>query len=124
MGNFTRSLTHELEFDGDNIKITIKPLKRKDLLKLTPHVPTDQTNQEQLFKFVEAAAPILPDYIESIEGIKDANGEDVPLEHIIEDVYFIQVASQILGWLFDTCAVGKEQEKNLEKSPGRKSKDS
>ena len=69
MSRFTKNITKEFDFDGDNVTVTMKRLKRKDALKLMPYIgePNEQGEVEMTFndqmEMIDVGGDMLKKYI-------------------------------------------------------------
>ena len=112
MSKFTKSLVETFDFDGDKVTITFKRLKRKHLIALSPHMTTsgDIEFKDQV-KFMDAAAEVLPDIIESMTGLVDADGNALTVEEMVDEMYFVPLVSDLMGKVMEQSFVKDEQVK-------------
>jgi len=116
MSNFTPLVEREFEFQGDIIKATYSRLKRNDMLKVLPlmknlnevqgdvvmvdGMPTfpnaDIEKQQAVINDVlTALIDSVPNYIKSFSGLKDADDNDVDIETVTTEFYFLNLAAKI-----------------------------
>lgn len=102
MSNFTPLVKRKFVFEGDDVSVTFSRLKRKHMLKMLPKFIAIKDNLKETTD-VELLAPLIDefgdkavDYIRSIEGLKDANGEDVTITEVIENAYFLEFFADIM----------------------------
>jgi len=98
MSNFTPLVKQEFEFQGDSIKVTYSRLKRADMLKVLPLMKAlegDDTNQEVINEILELLIETIPSYVKSFSGLTDAEGNDVKIETVVDEFYFLPLAAQI-----------------------------
>ena len=121
MSNFTPLVKKEYEFEGDKVWVTFARLKRKDMLKILPLVSslqnmddTDpQKKQIATAEVMGGMLNIIPEYVRKIEGLKDTEGNDIAVETVMDEVYFMALASQIVMDILNKSVVldGGEQGK-------------
>lgn len=73
---------------GDELSFTIKQMKMKDLLMIR------ELASEGEAKMLCAYVDILPSYIESVSGLKDSEGNDLPTE-VLKDAYFLTAVAEL-----------------------------
>jgi len=116
MSNFTPLVHQEFEFQGDIIKVTYSRLKRVDMLGVIPYMkklgevqgemvmvddlPTfpdadEEAQGEALREILDQLIDVLPDYVTSFKGLKDADGDAVEIKTVINEFYFLSLATQI-----------------------------
>jgi hypothetical protein len=104
MSNFTPLVTKEYEFDGDKVTVIFTRLKRKDMLSALPafkklnDMDEDDDGaekQEVINDVLNGIADVIPDYVKTISGLVDADGDDVPIETVAEEMYFMRLCAQI-----------------------------
>ncbi len=98
MSNFTPLVEHEFEFQGDVVKTTYSRLKRNDMLKVLPLMKSlkdDSENQEVINEILELLIDSIPGYITTFSGLKDADGNNIEIETVVEEFYFLTLAAQI-----------------------------
>lgn len=105
---FIKEFTVTKEFEDEPYKVTMKRMKRKDALKLTPFMSEPDENGEVKLSFqdkmdmLDVAADMLPKYITGIEyngEIHDSKSELAT--NIIEEAYFMALAGELIGELVD-----------------------
>lgn len=133
MGNFTRTFSKTIEFDGDTISYTMKRLKRKKALDLAPYMTYDDdgnlkmTFEDQL-KFVEVGATLLGDHLTEFSGLV-VEGQEVQLnstefKEIFEEAYFMPLISELFNDLMSESFMDNDDVGKSEEGPSGTSKDS
>ena len=102
MSNYLRLSVHELPFDGDTVLVTLKPLKLKHALRLG-ELSDDPR------KAVEVFSDILPEYIESLKGLRDSAGNAISVKEVCEEVYFSSLLADIGRLVMRTANVKDPQ---------------
>lgn len=87
MGGYVKKIERTLEFDGQQISVTLKPLLYADLLLLR------KDEQEQT---LAEYGPMLGRYVEHMSPITDSDGGPVTLEDIGTAAYFAPLLGMIL----------------------------
>ena len=112
MSNFTPLVAKQYEFEGDTVKVSFARLKRKDMLKLMPIIQRmqraedDAQKGEAIAEMLTDSLKLLPDYVVEFEGLTDSHGNQIDIETVADDMYFMQLASDIVGDLMNESAVG------------------
>lgn len=120
MSNFTPLVEYKTNFDGDNITMQLQRLKRKDIMKVAPYLNGDigedgemTMSFENQIQFAEVMAEVLPGSVKSFIGLKDTEGNAIDIGNAIEEAYFQDLISEIMGKLF---AISKPSEAELKNS--------
>lgn len=119
----------EVEFMGEKVRAEICPPSPSHMLVIAPHLNfrdeeiSEREATDRIYKMQKAVAPILPEMIRNIEGIK-VNGN--PLEPLLlgTEAALGPLAVNLLAKVFNHANLDRNSEKNLpsppdEKSPGR-----
>jgi len=111
MSKYTPTVKFEIVFEDDTVTMKLKQLSRKTFLGWMPYFSkTDadgKLSSEDTLKLVNEAADIIPDHVTDFEGLRDANGNAIPLDIVVNEVYFIELISQIVMKLIEICQVGQ-----------------
>lgn len=122
MSKYTPTFIRSREFDGDNVSVTFKHLKRQHLLKVAGKISQNDEGMPVLKgdqgEILDLMADILADCVESINGLTDNVGNTISLDTVISEVYFLPLSSWIFSELMLACGVGEEDEKNLDAPSG------
>jgi hypothetical protein len=95
MGKFVRNINLNVAFDGDNWRVTLKPLTQADAIALLESIEAKDTG-----KIYAASSAMLPRYIVEATGGVDAAGQPVTAEDVCALAYFAPLVAQIVeGWL-------------------------
>lgn len=122
MSKFVQSIKiAPLQFQGDEITATLRPLKRKLFVQLLPILQEIGQAKEDgagdrdpriiaaLGKALEVAAPDFKEYVVAFQGPKDAAGAEIPLETVLESAYFLEVALHLVMGLVGTANVKEDE---------------
>jgi hypothetical protein len=104
MSNFTPTVSKTYKFEGDTITVEFSRLKRMDVLMMMPKV--QQAAALQIEKDEAGAATlnnevlndlltVLPDYVKKFDGLKYENGEPIKFEDAVNEMYFIDLITDI-----------------------------
>lgn len=88
MSKYLSKVTINVNHFGDEISFTLKQLLMKDLLLVREL--SSQGEAKMLIAYVD----LLPAYLESVSGLKDANGNDLPVE-ALKDAYFLNAVAEL-----------------------------
>lgn len=109
MSNYVRSTLFKATFEGDEITARIKPIKRKDVLKLQPvfeKLPSKEELEKgaggpELLDVATKLAEVLPEYVTEFTGLNDAAGAPIGLIEVCEESCFnilvLQLGTALLG---------------------------
>lgn len=124
MSNYRRRWVYATNFEGDHITMKLSGMKRKHLAQLSKYIGAGSDGgisvsfDNQLEAF-EVFAEILPDLVEDFRGLKDfEKHQDIPLEVVLEDMYFINLVSEIIEQIMDASVMSNKEVKSLKKSQG------
>lgn len=116
MSNFTPLVTREYEFDGDTVKVTFSRLRRRDMLNVLPSFQALGEMEEGSPEYnagmqsvLNDVADILPNCVKTIEGLNDTEGNPVPLDSIINEMYFMKLSALITVDLIKESGVSKNE---------------
>jgi hypothetical protein len=114
MSNFTKDILFTTEFEGDTVSLRLARLKRKDMMTLSPHMPDagEKVGAVQSMDLMDVALALLPKYVTEFKGPKDADGNELSLEDIMEEMYFLELVSRIVTHLFEASNMGADEAKN------------
>lgn len=98
MSNYRSTSTVIFHFDGDTVTAKLGRVSFEDALAMRD---TDGKN----------AAEITRKYVKSISGLKDADGEDVPLEAVFTDFYFSPLVLEMTMKVLETGTIQKGDER-------------
>jgi hypothetical protein len=104
MSNFTPTVSKTYKFEGDTITVEFSRLKRMDVLMMMPKV--QQAAALQIEKDEAGAATlnnevlndlltVLPDYVKKFDGLTYENGEPIKFEDAVNEMYFIDLITDI-----------------------------
>lgn len=110
MSNFTPLVHKQYEFEGDKISVSFRRLKRKHMISISPmlaklqsltdeqgNIPAEaiMDNNEALSDILDAIIDHIPEYVSVFNGLTTADGLEVTVETVADDVYFMPLALQI-----------------------------
>lgn len=147
MGNYTKTIKYETDFDGDHIKVEMKRLKRPDAVQIIPLVgEPDKDGSYKIENLVDqielmnSMSDLLTDpgkkYIINFSGLKiedkelimqDGNipEEDIELfNEVFTGAYFMPLLAEFTAELMDKSFLKEEDKKKLESQQGDISEDS
>jgi len=121
MSKYTPTVRFETVFENDTVTMDLKQLSRKTFLGWMPYFSkTDEDGKltpEDTLNLVNEAAEIIPSHVVDFKGLRDANGDAISLKTVVDEVYFIELVSQIVMRLIEICQVGKGTEVKSEELP-------
>jgi hypothetical protein len=129
MSKYSPLVNFETEFEGDTVKMQLKHLSRKTFLGWMPYFSKVEKiddgegntvvklDEETTLNLVNDAADILPQHVKDFKGLKDTNGDPVSIDVVIEDVYFMELVSEIVVKLIEMARVGKETTEGKSEGP-------
>jgi hypothetical protein len=95
---YVRQLEHSIDFDGETVRVTMRPLAHADALELR-----NANEAGGAVAFMKLAAQKLPGYIVKLEGPHDAAGTQVPVEEVCATAYFSAVINSCVGRLTEAA---------------------
>ena len=117
MSNFTPLVNKQYEFESDTVKVKFKRLKRKAMFKLMPLIQEARASageggdKAKLVEFstemLGSMLDLLPEYVEEIDGLEDAEGNPITIDTVADDTYFIDLAGDIAMDILDASMVLK-----------------
>jgi len=93
MSRYVRTPSKTFEFDGDTVTARFKPLTSLDLAL----VSEGSSKKDE----VKHMGEILARCVVGISGLKDADGAEVPLDIVVSDAYFVQLAAEMFKALVE-----------------------
>ncbi|MCK5609649.1 hypothetical protein KAR91_47690 [Candidatus Pacearchaeota archaeon] len=128
MSKFTKQITKTYEFEGDNVVVKMKRLKRKDAIKLAPFMTEpDEDGKvkmkfEESLNFMEESCKVLMKYVTSFTGLTDNEDKDLvegePVYMTAKEVlgedgstYFMNLISLMISDLMQASFAGGDKEK-------------
>lgn len=124
MSKYKRSWTWVTNFEGDTVKMELSGMKRKHLQRLSKYIATGNDGgvnlsfENQLEAF-DAFAEVLPECVSNFRGLVDFDKhQPIPLAVVLEDMYFINLVSEIIEQVMDASTMTTKEVKALKKSQG------
>lgn len=127
MSYFTKKIAKTYTFENDEVKVSMRRLKKKDFIRISPHLGEPDDNGKFKLKFadqmafIEIAGGMLIKYVDSFEGLKDNEGNAISLEETCGEeegeAYFMPLLSEMFSDLMSNSFSGKDDEKKLEELP-------
>lgn len=136
MSNYIRNIKSSVEFDGDTVAFTMRPLKRVEFTELQPLFKTEGGEvvvECGMGEFIDIIQPIIVDALRTLSGlfiegeeviVSFANGEKVYknqelFDEILNSAYFFELLPMIFSELVvQSIAIkDKQEEKKLEEKP-------
>lgn len=102
MSGYLRSKIFETTFDGDHVRVKLKPLLFSDLIKFKS---TDGDPEKTTALFQE----ILPAYTDEFTGLSDAAGSPILIDEACSTVYFVDLILLIGLELIKGSSVSRPQ---------------
>lgn len=112
MSRYVRSATETIEFDGDKVTVVIKPMTFVDCAKAI-NVRTLSSPAE----VSELIGELLPKYVSSISGLRDAAGAEIGIDIVASDMYFSKLAGLILGSCVKISVLRDPQQPDEQSAP-------
>lgn len=116
MSGFTPSVKRTYEFEGDQVEVVLKRLKRKDFQKWSQHMKEENGVVKMTFsdtlEMGNVLFDLLPGYITSFTGLKDGEGNVIDLKTALEEAYFTDLIAKVIQDLFKISNLNKEDAKN------------
>ena len=88
MSKYVREFQFSVEFDGDEVKVSAKPLSQGDLMRLRSL--TEAEAAEQLKTMGEVVKRCC-----TLSGLTDAQDQPIDIDTVIEAAYFTSLVSDI-----------------------------
>lgn len=132
MGNFTKTFTTTIPFDGDQITVTMRRLKREDALKLGPYMNYgDDGNLKMTFtdqlQFVAVGAEILKANITEFSGMtiegQEVKKDSQEYNELFEESYFMPLISGLFTALMGASFMDNEEVGKSDAGPSGTSED-
>ena len=122
MSNYTPLVSFKTEFEGDEVTMNLDQLSRETFMSWTPYMSLmdedGKLDEVLTVKLIGEASTMLPIYVKDFRGLKDADGNAVSLDTVVEKVYFIQLVTEIVMQLIVISKVGQEGKDTEGKSAG------
>lgn len=111
MSRYTPKVIYKTEFDGDKITVKFNQLNREAFFKLAPlasRVEENSTDANQAGELLDAAAEVIPEESVSINGLTDADGNELGWDTVISQTYFIGLAAELIAHMIGASFLGKK----------------
>lgn len=123
MSNYLPLVKKTFEFQGDKISAEFKRLTRAQMIKIAPHIPSedaDETLMDQM-KTADVSIGILIENMESFKGLKDEDGNALEFNDICHESYFTPLLSEMAMSLLSESMVSDEKKSSSSSDPSSKS---
>ena len=122
MSKFIPAVDYVTEFEGDEVKMRLLPLKRSAYQQLIPFINKDDKGKVKLTFQDEQAmfsvlADVLPTHCETFSGLKDHEGNEIGLDVMMDNTYFMALMADITQELTRISGMGKKDAKKSEAQP-------
>jgi hypothetical protein len=104
VSGYIRSKLFETTFDGDAVKVRLRPMSFEDFLKFKS-VNEKDDGEVALAIFKD----IVPKYVEEISGLYDVAGAAVTVEEVFGAAYFLNLVSEMGVALLNAATVERPQ---------------
>lgn len=113
MSGYLPSIPETIEFEGDTVTYRASTLERDDFTRLAEHMRAGEDGKIQLslqdsLQYNDMITALLPKYIEGFTGLRDGNGDAIPLEVVLKKVYFQALVQEIIIRLFRASRLDAE----------------
>ena len=114
MSKYLSTLEFKTTFEGDEVRVTMKPLTRASFLKVLDVTAahrlglTPDQNAAKVRAFYSLASEILEDHVVDVHGLRDAGGNSIGKEVVLRDTYFSELVTDAFNYLTEKGSVGKE----------------
>lgn len=102
MSGYVRSIEVKVPFDGQDVRVVLRPLTRADLFQLQALLPRSKDDPTKLVvdpaqgvDAFELYAQKLPGYVTEAD-VKDAAGVEVPVAEWSASAYFVQLVTALM----------------------------
>lgn len=107
---------YKTEFNGEQVKLQIRPLKTEAMLLLAPYIsenPGESTVKLMVnsLELQRLGKKILPDHAKDLQGIT-VNGQVPDWDLLCDEVMFVNLVVEIIGKLSLISILSKEEKKN------------
>ena len=120
MGRYTQNVVEKINFDGDEITVTLRRMLNKHMLALSPVLVAREGEGvfERSSRIIVSAKEVLKECIVKIEGLRDASNVEIPIDTVLEDAYFMSLLDAILGRLLGASVLTEQDaKKSVEIAP-------
>lgn len=122
MSNFTPLVTKKFEFDGDTVTVRFARMKRKHFVKMMPFfmrfkedatkIGSPEEGGEETEESMQAKLNLIDgvfdqlgdkmsEYVRTVEGLRDAAGNEVDVDTMLEDSYFLELQLELITAMLD-----------------------
>lgn len=122
MSGYTPTITYRAEFEGDQVVFKLRRMKRKLFNKILPELDLSKVDESgktvvsmtpaQSLALMEMIAGELKDYVVSMEGLVDAEGNVLSFDEVVEQAYFQELVMGLVSYLMEHSRPTEEEEKN------------
>lgn len=102
MSGYTQLVKKTFVFEGDNVEVQFRRMKRKHMLKLIPLInrynklqTEGEDANEALSDLIQEVMDIGGEYVSYITGLKDAEGNEVSKDQVFDEMYFTELGAEI-----------------------------
>ena len=112
MSKFTKTVTKDFKVDGDDVKVTFNRMKTSDFKLMSTHMelgkdgmPTGKISFTNQMDMLTKAIEILPNRVESMEGLKDDQGNELSFAEIVGEQYFLGFVGELFGVVMESSII-------------------
>lgn len=103
MSGFTPLVKKTYVFEGDDIEIQFKRLKRKHMIKMfepvqqySNKVDAGEDVSTETISLLNIMMDFGEEYIVVLQGLKDTEGNDISKAELFNETYFLEIASEVM----------------------------
>lgn len=117
MSKYTPTFSSQKEFDGDQVSVEFRRMKRKHMMLIASKSEINADGKSVIRgtpdELLDTMASVIKECVVSVD-LLDANGTAVSIDTIIEDLYFFDLAMWMLNELMSNSRIAKngDDEKN------------
>jgi len=108
MSGYTQLVSKKFVFEGDEVEVQFRRMKRKHMLKLLPLINKFNSAQDGgedtsniMPELLQEVMSVAEEYVAYLNGLKDADGEEISVSQMFDEMYFTELAANISMSLLD-----------------------
>lgn len=121
MSGFTLRTKYETEFEGDKVTMYLARLTRNQTKHISKFLDEDEEGVKRIrfsdsMEMLDCAAHFMSDVVHDFTGLTDAAGQQISFKDtVMEQQYFSDLVTEILGEVLRITFMNEETAKKLEK---------
>lgn len=118
MSNYTKNVKYVTEFEGDTITMLLSRASNKHMQTLAPIIDRYMKGKgaeedvsmsfEDMLGMLSGTSTTVASLVSNFHGLEEEDGTPIPIETVIDEIYFKDLTMEIFNKIFEISNLSKE----------------